>query len=933
MYLITIYNNGQATVIHEPGDSYTKVDNAQISREVNCFDSLSFDMYPDNPGWSELNPFSTTVEVRNLQTGALDFEGRVIQPVPHMDDDGTAYSTITCEGPMGYLEDSTQPYKEEQHYADSSNTTGLQSYLSYLLGVHNAAVEEHKHIYLGNVTLQTFETSGGVTKGVSRGSTWDNINDKIISVFGGEMRVRRGDDGKLYLDYAENLGTTRATRIEIARNMSSAEREIDPNSVITRLYPYGAKKTRTIENEDGTTTEEETEERLDITSVNNGKAYIDDAVAIEQYGIIEGYQEWDDVTTASALLSKGKSWLGANNAMPVSHSISAYDLSLLGLDYDSFQMYDSYPCFNPLIGLDETLEIVKQTINISSPEESTLEMGESAYRLSADIGNSATKGDVTYLESQIKTEIKNVNNRVETNYAYVEIATDKIVNNVTEIVQDTVTGTLEDMDLKNIKSTAISYQVSTSATTPPTGTWLSSPPSVPSGQYLWTRTVTTYTDGSTTTAYSIGSAGSPGKDGTDGKGVKSTAVTYQAGSSQTTAPTGTWSTTIPKLTTSAPYLWTRTVITYTDNSTSTIYSVSSTLESFQVGGTNILRKTRDFLDEGTDTVNGSMRNGAGLSGEIYLTFAVRGSSSVPVNSDDLVYCEYYLDDFNLGDVFTLSFYMKGTASNVRCYFYGPTGCATARVLASSDGAGVGSYSNGSCNLKPTAEWKRHWVTWQVNTTGDATKAKYILIRSDGNTVTGANCYICAPKFEVGTKATSWSPAPSDTDEAITDGDQSSIDYAAGINESLTGNLNDVNDQLQQAKDDISDALATITTNTQKITELTQTSAGWDYTFQTITETITELDGKYNTNYTETLKYIRFIDGEIWLGKEPDAGEQDFKVVISNERIRFLLNNVEVAYLSNNKLYITDGQILNKLQLGKFAFFPRSNGSLTFRVQS
>lgn len=131
---------------------------------------------------------------------------------------------------------------------------------------------------------------------------------------------------------------------------------------------------------------------------------------------------------------------------------------------------------------------------------------------------------------------------------------------------------------KGISSTAVTYQAGSSGTTAPTGTWSSTIPSVSASQYLWTRTVYTYTDDSTTTAYSVGmmgatgSQGATGATGATGKGVSSTAITYQAGSSGTTAPTGTWSSSIPSVSASQ-YLWTRTIITYSDSTTSTIYSV------------------------------------------------------------------------------------------------------------------------------------------------------------------------------------------------------------------------------------------------------------------------------------------------------------------------------------------------------------------------
>lgn len=155
-------------------------------------------------------------------------------------------------------------------------------------------------------------------------------------------------------------------------------------------------------------------------------------------------------------------------------------------------------------------------------------------------------------------------------------------------------------DGKGIKSTAVTYQASTSGTVIPTGTWQTSIPTVSAGQYLWTRTVITYTDDSKSTSYSVGRMGTNGTNGTNGsagRGIKSTAITYQAGSSGTTAPTGTWQTTVPATSASSPYLWTRTIITYTDDTTSTSYAVGSTLEGVSVGGRNLLVGSSKYRED------------------------------------------------------------------------------------------------------------------------------------------------------------------------------------------------------------------------------------------------------------------------------------------------------------------------------------------------
>lgn len=123
-----------------------------------------------------------------------------------------------------------------------------------------------------------------------------------------------------------------------------------------------------------------------------------------------------------------------------------------------------------------------------------------------------------------------------------------------------------------IKSTSVTYQAGSSGTTAPTGTWSTSVPSVSAGQYLWTKTVVTYSDGKSTTAYSVSRYGTNGAAGTSVT-VQSTSVTYQVSSSGTTTPTGNWSSTIPSVG-AGQYLWTKTVVTYSDGESTTSYSVS-----------------------------------------------------------------------------------------------------------------------------------------------------------------------------------------------------------------------------------------------------------------------------------------------------------------------------------------------------------------------
>lgn len=125
------------------------------------------------------------------------------------------------------------------------------------------------------------------------------------------------------------------------------------------------------------------------------------------------------------------------------------------------------------------------------------------------------------------------------------------------------------------------------------------------------------------------------------------------------------------------------------------------------------------------------------------------------------------------------------------------------------------------------------------------------------------------------------------------------------------------------------------TNATQISELIHTSDGFTMNFQTINESITELNNVVSTDREEQLKYIKFIDGEIIIGVDPEDGEDEFKLKMSNQRISFLMNGSEVAYFADDALnvetanlyraYITKG-----LYIGGLLIEQGSDGNVNAR---
>lgn len=100
-------------------------------------------------------------------------------------------------------------------------------------------------------------------------------------------------------------------------------------------------------------------------------------------------------------------------------------------------------------------------------------------------------------------------------------------------------------------------------------------------------------------------------------------------------------------------------------------------------------------------------------------------------------------------------------------------------------------------------------------------------------------------------------------------------------------------------------------------------------FNTAISEIENVDGTVQTQFQEISKYIRFVDGKIILG---EVGNE-ITLEISNNRLSFLQNNLEVAYMSNNKLFVVNSEFLGSLKIGNFAFVPRSNGNLSLKLST
>ncbi len=350
MFVVTITNETENTIIHSDGTD--RISGGKIAKTINAVDSFSFTIYPNNAGYDLLKPLTTSVKVYDESTDKDIFIGRVLKCPDSMDERGLICRKVTCEGRLGWLYDSVQPYVEYK-------MVGISTVLSSFLSKHNSQVGADKRIELGQVTVTA---ENNYTYSVNWISTMDAISEQLVGKFGGEIQLR-DQDGKVYIDYLEHIGHGTDTKIELAVNLKTISREVDETSVITRLYPLGAKQT-------------DSEKRLTIGTVNGGKDYIEDSALVAKYGVISGTQTWDDVTQASILKTKATAYLKSANKAKKQYKITAVDLSTIDMNFERFELGCWYRVVNPLMGIDEDLRIVGITINLDSPEQSELTFGD-----------------------------------------------------------------------------------------------------------------------------------------------------------------------------------------------------------------------------------------------------------------------------------------------------------------------------------------------------------------------------------------------------------------------------------------------------------------------------------------------------------------------------------------------------------------------------
>lgn len=363
-------------VVHSPySRKGNKILSGSIKQAQNAINEFIFVIPMQNDLYQKLIPFQSIVQVVNLYDEEVEFEGRVLSISNKMTSTGFVQEVV-CEDFLSFLHDSTQ------HFQKLKNT-GAEAYLREILNQHNAQVEDYKRIYLGSVTVKSLTDKPWRYLGYE--STWDTIRERIVSNIGGYLTLRREKDG-FYLDWTSSIGRSQESPIQLGRNIKSASREVSFDGIATQIMPIGADE----KNSDGSYSSDKEEQgsdvtrkQIDISSVNGGKMWLEDAELVAKFGIIRKPVIWTEIDSPSVLKSRGLQYLRNQKIALAKWTVAAVERYLIDSRYVKFKIGNTHPILNaPLSGI-EKLQIIEKKIDILNPQSVDLVIGSKSQSLSA----------------------------------------------------------------------------------------------------------------------------------------------------------------------------------------------------------------------------------------------------------------------------------------------------------------------------------------------------------------------------------------------------------------------------------------------------------------------------------------------------------------------------------------------------------------------
>lgn len=428
MYKVTC----DGKTLHDNHLQSLKVMEGQLTLELGKTGAFEFVIYPNHPYYDAVKPVISIIEVFRNELSI--FRGRVLSIKYGFYNE----KQVFCEGELAFLLDSIVP--PHAYYGS------FIEYLDYILDIHNAQVEPGKRFTVGSRTVAEFYPFE-VVEDFNFLTSFETINKRMVESSGGYLQARH-TYGTMYLDLLvpeANISNVSAQKIRLGKNLLDLRKEIEGSEVFSGIVPLGAKIG-------------DTENRLDISGVNGGSYSITNASAVAAYGKIFKTVVFDDITSASELLSEARRYLAEKFASVNTIEITAADLSGVNPDLDSFNVGQWVEVVSDIhFNEPQTFLIRKMTIKISNPADTKIEAGRTKQGLTDALGN--VVDDIGNLLSRIQDVAGSIGGISEKASA----AETKAVNAETKAATAETKAT--SADTKATNATTVANNANTKATT------------------------------------------------------------------------------------------------------------------------------------------------------------------------------------------------------------------------------------------------------------------------------------------------------------------------------------------------------------------------------------------------------------------------------------------------------------------------------------
>lgn len=356
-----------------------KIINPKLVMEDSAAGSLSITLPPSNIGYDTIVRMVTDISVRKDNDEI--WAGRVLSE----NKDFWNNRVLLCEGELAFFNDSTQPPAE---YHDQT----VRGFLETLVSIHNSKVAVNRQFTVGVVTVT--DPNDSLYRYTNYEKTIECINEKLVNRLGGHLRVRKVD-GVRYLDYLEDYPNTNSQIIEFGKNLLDFTRKWDLTEFATVIVPLGNRLEES--------SIKALEAYLTVESVNNGSIYVQSSESVSAYGWIEKVVRWDDVSTASALLTKAKNYLSDIQFDDMTIELSALDLHYFNIDYEAIKLLDKIKVISVPHGMDRYFPVTKLEIPLDHPEKTQFILGDSIKTTLTSVNNATNIETLRKIEALPKT--------------------------------------------------------------------------------------------------------------------------------------------------------------------------------------------------------------------------------------------------------------------------------------------------------------------------------------------------------------------------------------------------------------------------------------------------------------------------------------------------------------------------------------------------